>query len=119
MANTVSAPCLLSISLYNVTELVFNPSRALSTTEPPVGYGMQTTPREDLNRAFGKGKSTDDIILEILNKDKIWADEKEGAAQTERVHNELVSVVASKLVESITHRSVINANQLGKAILVV
>ncbi|UKZ51388.1 guanine nucleotide exchange factor sdo1 [Trichoderma virens] len=28
----------------------------------------QTAPKEDLEKAFGKGKSTDDIVLEILKK---------------------------------------------------
>jgi ribosome maturation protein SDO1 len=59
----------------------------------------QTAPKEDLVKAFGKDMSRDDIILEILNKGEIQVGEKERAAQLERVHNEVISIVASKLVD--------------------
>ncbi|KAI9904658.1 hypothetical protein N3K66_001187 [Trichothecium roseum] len=64
----------------------------------------QTAPREDLDKAFGKGKSTDDVILEILKKGEQQVGEKERAAQTERVHNEVIGIVASKLVDPRTKR---------------
>jgi ribosome maturation protein SDO1 len=64
----------------------------------------QTAPKEDLEKAFGKGKSTDDIVLEILKKGELQVGEKERAAQLERVHNEVVGIVASKLVDPRTKR---------------
>ncbi|KAK7432724.1 hypothetical protein QQZ08_000584 [Neonectria magnoliae] len=64
----------------------------------------QTAPREDLDKAFGKGKPVNDIILEILRKGEMQVGEKERAAQLERVHTEVVSIVASKLVDPRTKR---------------
>ncbi|KAJ1337685.1 ribosome maturation protein SDO1 [Microdochium nivale] len=64
----------------------------------------QTAPTADLEKAFGKKTSTDDIILEILNKGELQVGEKERAAQMDRVHNEVVSIVASKLVDPRTKR---------------
>lgn len=64
----------------------------------------QTAPREDLDKAFGKNKSVDEIILEILRKGEQQVGEKERAAQAERVHNEVVGIVASKLVDPRTKR---------------
>ena len=64
----------------------------------------QTAPKEDLEKAFGKGKPTDDVILEILKKGELQVGEKERAAQLERVHNEVTGIVASKLVDPRTKR---------------
>lgn len=64
----------------------------------------QTAPKEDLEKAFGKGKSTDEIVLEILKRGDIQVGEKERAAQLERVQNEVVSMVASRLVDPRTKR---------------
>lgn len=64
----------------------------------------QTAPTEDLQKAFGKNTKRDDIILEILNKGDIQVGDKERAAQLERVHNEVVGLVASKLVDPRTKR---------------
>lgn len=64
----------------------------------------QTAPKEDLAKAFGKDKPLNDIVLEILNKGEIQVGEKERAAQLERVHNEVVGIVASKLVDPRTKR---------------
>ncbi|KAF5024275.1 hypothetical protein F66182_3643 [Fusarium sp. NRRL 66182] len=75
----------------------------------------QTAPREDLDKAFGKGKSTDDIILEILKKGEMQVGEKERAAQHERVHNEVISIVASKLVDPKTKR-VYTSGMIEKAL---
>jgi len=63
----------------------------------------QTAPSADLKKAFGD-KSVDDIILEILNKGEMQVGEKERHAQLERVHNEVISIVASKLVDPKTKR---------------
>lgn len=64
----------------------------------------QTAPRDDLDKAFGKGRSVEDIALEILNKGEIQVGEKERAAQAERVHHEVVGIVASKVVDPRTKR---------------
>lgn len=64
----------------------------------------QTAPTADLEKAFGKKTTTDQIILEILNKGELQVGEKERAAQMDRVHNEVISIVASKLVDPRTKR---------------
>lgn len=64
----------------------------------------QTAPKEDLEKAFGKGKSTDEIVLEILKKGEMQVGGKERAEQLERVHNEVVGIVASRLVDPRTKR---------------
>ncbi|KAF7559775.1 hypothetical protein G7046_g4384 [Stylonectria norvegica] len=75
----------------------------------------QTAPKDDLEKAFGKGKATDDIILEILKKGEMQVGEKERHAQLERVHNEVVSIVASKLVDPRTKR-VYTSGMIDKAL---
>ncbi|GAO13869.1 uncharacterized protein UV8b_03898 [Ustilaginoidea virens] len=75
----------------------------------------QTASREDLEKAFGKGKTTDDMVLEILNKGELQVGEKERAAQLERVHNEVVGMVASKLVDPRTKR-VYTSGMIEKAL---
>ncbi|KAK1828446.1 ribosome maturation protein sdo1 [Podospora conica] len=64
----------------------------------------QTAPSADLAKAFGAGVKTDAIILEILRKGELQVGEKERSAQLERVHAEVVSIVASKLVDPRTKR---------------
>ncbi|CAD6500748.1 BgTH12-06455 [Blumeria graminis f. sp. triticale] len=64
----------------------------------------QTAPASDLVKAFGPGKTNDEIILEILTKGELQVGEKERQAQLERVHNEVVSIIASKLVDPKTKR---------------
>lgn len=64
----------------------------------------QSAPSADLAKAFGKDTSIDDIILEILNKGELQVGEKERHAQLDRVHNEVLSIVASKLVDPKTKR---------------
>lgn len=64
----------------------------------------QTAPSADLAKFFGKSMSTDDIILEILNKGELQVGERERAAQLGRVHNEVVGIIASKLVDPRTKR---------------
>jgi ribosome maturation protein SDO1 len=64
----------------------------------------QTAPSAELAKAFGKDTSVDDIILEILRKGELQVGEKERTAQLERVHNEVVSIITSKLVDPRTKR---------------
>jgi ribosome maturation protein SDO1 len=75
----------------------------------------QTAPSAELAKAFGKDVSVDDIILEILRKGELQVGEKERSAQLERVHNEVVSIVASKLVDPRTKR-VYTPGMIAKAL---
>ncbi|KAB2569510.1 Ribosome maturation protein SBDS [Lasiodiplodia theobromae] len=59
----------------------------------------QTANQQDLAKAFGADKSRDDIILEILKKGELQVGEKERNAQLERVHAEVIDIVAGKLVD--------------------
>lgn len=63
----------------------------------------QTAPSADLKKAFGNA-TTDEIILEILNKGELQVGQKERGEALERVHNEVVGIVASKLVDPKTKR---------------
>jgi ribosome maturation protein SDO1 len=64
----------------------------------------QTAPSADLAKAFGPKTPVNDIILEILNKGELQVGERERHAQLERVHNEVVGIVARKLVDPKTKR---------------
>ena len=75
----------------------------------------QTAPREDLDKAFGAAKTTDAIVLEILQKGELQVGEKERAAQLERAHAEVVDLVASRLVDPATKR-VYTPGMIAKAL---
>lgn len=75
----------------------------------------QTAPKEDLEKAFGKGKTVDEIILELLKKGELQVGAKERSAQLERVHNEVISIVSSKLVDPRTKR-VYTSGMIEKAL---
>ncbi|KAJ4421272.1 hypothetical protein N0V85_000257 [Neurospora sp. IMI 360204] len=75
----------------------------------------QTAPTADLQKAFGKDTSVNDIILEILKKGEMQVGEKERGAQLERVHSEVVSIVASKLVDPRT-KKVYTTGMIDKAL---
>lgn len=64
----------------------------------------QVAPSEDLRKGFGDKTPINDIILEILNKGELQVGEKERQAALERVHNEVVDIVAGKLVDPKTKR---------------
>lgn len=64
----------------------------------------QAANSQDLAKSFGADKSVDDIILEILNKGELQVGEKERNAQMERVHAEVIDIVAGKLVDPKTKR---------------
>ncbi|KAI4207859.1 MAG: hypothetical protein LQ346_000362 [Caloplaca aetnensis] len=59
----------------------------------------QTAPTQDLAKAFGSKTPVNEIIMEILKKGEMQVGEKERHAQLERVHNEVVDIVAGKLVD--------------------
>ncbi|MCJ1397536.1 hypothetical protein MMC11_000730 [Xylographa trunciseda] len=75
----------------------------------------QTAPAADLAKAFGANTSTDDIVLEILKKGELQVGEKERHAQLERVHNEVIDIVAGKLVDP-TSKRVYTAGMIAKAL---
>ncbi|KAF4303766.1 Ribosome maturation protein SBDS [Botryosphaeria dothidea] len=64
----------------------------------------QVANSQDLAKAFGADKSLDDIILDILSKGELQVGEKERNAQLERVHAEVIDIVAGKLVDPKTKR---------------
>lgn len=75
----------------------------------------QTAPTQDLAKAFGPKTSVDDIIQEILKKGEMQVGEKERHAQAERIHNEIVDIVAGKLVDPKSQR-VYTAGMIEKAL---
>ena len=75
----------------------------------------QTAPTQDLEKAFGAKMNIDDIIQEILKKGEMQVGEKERHAQAERIHNEVVDIVAGKLVDPKSKR-VYTAGMIEKAL---
>lgn len=59
----------------------------------------QTAPTQELDKAFGPKKPLDEIIMEILQKGEMQVGEKERHAQLERIHTEVMDIVAGKLVD--------------------
>lgn len=59
----------------------------------------QTAPTQELAKAFGLKKPLDEIIMEILQKGEMQVGEKERHAQLERIHTEVLDIVAGKLVD--------------------
>lgn len=59
--------------------------------------------------------STDDIILEILSKGELQVGEKERHAELERMHAEVIDIVAGKIVDPKTKR-VYTAGMIEKAL---
>ncbi|KAF1998374.1 Shwachman-Bodian-diamond syndrome protein [Amniculicola lignicola CBS 123094] len=64
----------------------------------------QVAPKADLVKAFGDKATVDDIVLEILTKGELQVGDKERQAQLDRVHHEVVDIVAGKLVDPKTKR---------------
>jgi ribosome maturation protein SDO1 len=75
----------------------------------------QAAPHQELAKSFGAKTSIDNIILEILNKGELQVGEKERHAQLERIHNEVVDIVAGKLVDPTTKR-VYTTGMIDKAL---
>ncbi|KAJ8610246.1 hypothetical protein MRB53_038649 [Persea americana] len=63
----------------------------------------QTAPKDDLSKAFGK-LSVNEIVLEILNKGDLQVGEKERHAELDRMHAEVIDIVAGKVVDPKTRR---------------
>ena len=75
----------------------------------------QTAPTQELAKAFGPKTSVDDIIQEILRKGEMQVGERERHAQAERIHNEVVDIVAGKLVDPKSKR-IYTAGMIEKAL---
>ncbi|KAK3717052.1 hypothetical protein LTR37_006107 [Vermiconidia calcicola] len=78
----------------------------------------QVAPNEDLKKSF-PGMSREEIVLEILKKGEVQVGEKERAQELERVHREVVDIVAGRLVDprnSETSTPSEAANGEGKAV---
>ena len=75
----------------------------------------QTAPTQDLAKAFGPKTSVDDIIQEILKKGEMQVGEKERHAQADRIHHEVIDIVAGKLVDPRSKR-VYTAGMIEKAL---
>jgi ribosome maturation protein SDO1 len=68
-----------------------------------------------LAKAFGAKTPLNDIITEILKKGEMQVGEKERNAQLERIHNEVIDLVASKLVDP-RNKRVYTVGIIGKAL---
>jgi len=75
----------------------------------------QVASHQDLAKAFGADTKLDDIILEILNKGELQVGDKERHEQLEMVRNEVVDIVAAKLVDPKTKR-VYTSGMIEKAL---
>ncbi|WPH03414.1 Hypothetical protein R9X50_00629400 [Acrodontium crateriforme] len=74
----------------------------------------QVAPNDDLKKSF-PGLTRDQIVLEILNKGEIQVGEKERGAELERVHKEVIEIVAGRLVDPKSKR-VYTAGMIEKAL---
>ncbi|KAK6428769.1 hypothetical protein LTR95_015086 [Oleoguttula sp. CCFEE 5521] len=64
----------------------------------------QVAPNAEIEKAFGKGFKRDEVVMEILQKGELQVGEKERAQELERVHREVLEIVAGRLVEPKTKR---------------
>ncbi len=64
----------------------------------------QTAPAAELTKAFGAKATTESVVLEILRRGELQVGDKERAAQLDRVHHEVIDLVAGKLVDPRTRR---------------
>lgn len=74
----------------------------------------QVANNEDLKKSF-PGMTRDEIVLEILNKGEVQVGEKERAQELDRVHKEVIDIVAGRLVDPKTKR-VYTAGMIEKAL---
>lgn len=75
----------------------------------------QTAPSQELEKSFGPKKPLDEIIMEILQKGEMQVGEKERHAQLERIHTEVMDIVAGKLVDP-TSKRVYTTGMIEKAL---
>lgn len=58
----------------------------------------QVAPNDELKKAF-PGMTREEVVLEILKKGEIQVGEKERAQELERIHREVIDIVAGRLVD--------------------
>lgn len=75
----------------------------------------QTAPTQDLAKAFGPKSSVDEIIQEILRKGEMQVGEKERHAKADRLHHEIIDIVAGKVVDP-RNKRVYTAGMIEKAL---
>ena len=71
-------------------------------------------PNEDLKKSF-PGMTREEIVLEILKKGEVQVGEKERAQELDRVHREVVDIVAGRLVDPKSKR-LYTAGMIEKAL---
>jgi ribosome maturation protein SDO1 len=64
----------------------------------------QVASAEELSRAFGAGKSVDDIVLLILRDGELQVGDKERGHELESLRKEVCTIVAEKCVDPTTGR---------------
>ena len=74
----------------------------------------QVAPNEDLKKAF-PGMTREEVVLEILRKGEVQVGEKERAQELDRIHKEVIDIVAGRLVDPKTKR-VYTAGMIEKAL---
>ncbi|KAL9115882.1 MAG: hypothetical protein Q9227_000250 [Pyrenula ochraceoflavens] len=75
----------------------------------------ETAPKADLEKSFGKGKSQDDMVKEILVKGEIQVNAGERKELLERLEKEVVDMVQARVVDPGTKR-VYSAGMIRKAL---
>ncbi|KAF1819896.1 Shwachman-Bodian-diamond syndrome protein [Dissoconium aciculare CBS 342.82] len=74
----------------------------------------EVAPNDDLKKAF-PGLTRDQVVLEILKKGEIQIGEKERSQELERVHKEVIDMVAGRLVDP-TSKRVYTTGMIEKAL---
>lgn len=74
----------------------------------------QVASNEDLKKAF-PGMTREEVVLEILKKGEVQVGEKERAQELDRIHKEVIDIVAGRLVDPKTKR-VYTAGMIEKAL---
>lgn len=74
----------------------------------------QVASNEDLKKSF-PGMTREEIVLEILKKGEVQVGEKERAQELDRIHKEVIDIVAGRLVDPKTKR-VYTSGMIEKAL---
>ena len=74
----------------------------------------QVAPNDDLKKSF-PGMTREEIVLEILKKGEVQVGEKERAQELDRVHKEVIDIVAGRLVDPKSKR-VYTSGMIEKAL---
>lgn len=74
----------------------------------------QVAPNEELKKAF-PGMTREEVVLEVLKKGEIQVGEKERSQELDRVHKEVIEIVAGRLVDPKSKR-VYTSGMIEKAL---